>query len=549
MGKANLPKPLSSLQHYFYLVYSFGGLLWQRGTEVRFDLIASTCNRLLPKDEPLTFAHVRQMVTVDKDLITLEPLSLNKPTKSPQPFTTTIDELTTLAPSESTEMENQPVSSLYVICFPHRARRPTPQRMLKSSSAKFEKALKRFATAYQDNPDTKEILVPEVELIEPASASESGSISYGRLANDQTIFMEEDSTGGASKQNGGENSSQVYKHPPSRAVETHSKTGTNEVSGSVRKETSLAPRGMSKGERVLSFVDQIQLQENFFSDQIRHIQIIPPRPAICTPIACPLLDVASTHISQPNSSPSERGSIALLPAVFKRLQSKGISSLYVHQAQTIQHIRKGHHVVVATSTSSGKSMAYNIPVWERILENRDTRALYVFPTKALAQDQVRAVRDLIDDPNVYCDTYDGDTPVAHRRHVAQNAQIVLSNPDMLHVTMLPNHNSMDVFFKNLKFIVIDEAHVYRGVFGSHVAVILRRLRRVCSLYNSNPVFICCSATISNPKQLTEALIGDKTFLVRFELLQKTPPASKHIFEYYFILELKQLYSKLKGIHT
>jgi DEAD/DEAH box helicase domain-containing protein len=193
------------------------------------------------------------------------------------------------------------------------------------------------------------------------------------------------------------------------------------------------------------------------------------------------------------------------------LAARGVSHLYTHQAEAITHVRAGRHVVVVTPTASGKTLCYNAPVLDAIVADGATRALYLFPTKALAQDQLAELHALSEtvgqaagvDVGVF--TYDGDTPQDARRAIRTRAHVVLSNPDMLHSGILPHHPRWARLFENLRFVVIDELHAYRGVFGSHLGNILRRLRRVCRHYGSDPVFICSSATIANPRELAERL--------------------------------------------
>ena len=191
------------------------------------------------------------------------------------------------------------------------------------------------------------------------------------------------------------------------------------------------------------------------------------------------------------------------------LEKRGIHSLYTHQAHAVREILDGHDVVVVTPTASGKTMCYNLPILSAILRNPDTRALYLFPTKALSSDQVNELYDLIQlsgaDIKTY--TYDGDTPGAARKAVRQAGHIVVTNPDMLHSGILPHHTKWVKLFENLRYIVIDEIHTYRGVFGSNLANVLRRLIRLCDFYGSHPKFILCSATIANPKELAETLTG------------------------------------------
>ncbi|MCK4388071.1 MAG: DEAD/DEAH box helicase [Dehalococcoidia bacterium] len=200
----------------------------------------------------------------------------------------------------------------------------------------------------------------------------------------------------------------------------------------------------------------------------------------------------------------------LHPALEARLQSLGISALYCHQSEALNAIFAGKNVIVATPSASGKTLCYHLATLEAMLNDKDSRALYIFPTKALAQDQLRSLKDIAYPEFLAGDaiaTFDGDTPQADRVGIKKRARVVLTNPDMLHLGILPNHQSWSRLFRHLKYVVIDEAHVYRGVFGSHMANVLRRLRRLCALYDSAPQFICCSATIANPGEHAQNLVG------------------------------------------
>src|SRR5687768_12263107 len=201
------------------------------------------------------------------------------------------------------------------------------------------------------------------------------------------------------------------------------------------------------------------------------------------------------------------------------LRDRGIEQLYTHQAAAIAHALAGRNVVVTTPTASGKTLCYNAPVLSAILRDASTRALYLFPTKALAQDQLAELHELADrlsqrtEHEIGVFTYDGDTPQDARRSIRGRAHVVLSNPDMIHSGILPHHPRWAKLFENLKFVIIDELHAYRGVFGSHLTNVLRRLRRICQHYGSNPVFICSSATIANPRDLAAALVEQPFELV------------------------------------
>jgi len=206
---------------------------------------------------------------------------------------------------------------------------------------------------------------------------------------------------------------------------------------------------------------------------------------------------------------------SLEPKLVRTLQSRGYTALYSHQAAAAEAVLAGRNVTIVTPTASGKTLCYNLPVLDAILKEPDARALYLFPTKALSQDQLSELHGVIEalDADIKTHTYDGDTPGEVRRMVRSAGHIVITNPDMLHTGILPHHTKWVKLFENLRFVVIDELHNYRGVFGSHLANLLRRLRRVCAFYGSSPVFICCSATIANPKELAEGLLGESVQLI------------------------------------
>jgi DEAD/DEAH box helicase domain-containing protein len=212
------------------------------------------------------------------------------------------------------------------------------------------------------------------------------------------------------------------------------------------------------------------------------------------------------------------------------LRERGIAELYLHQSQSIEAALAGRHTVVVTPTASGKTMCYNLPVLTAVLQNPAARALYLFPTKALAQDQVVEVKSLAErlGAEIRSYVYDGDTPPAIRQACRQAGHIVITNPDMLHTGILPHHTKWVKLFENLTYIVIDELHQYRGVFGSHLANVIRRLRRICDFYGSRPIFLCSSATIANPQELAERLIGEPVQLVD---QNGAPSGEKHFLFY------------------
>ena len=196
------------------------------------------------------------------------------------------------------------------------------------------------------------------------------------------------------------------------------------------------------------------------------------------------------------------------PRIVDGLRGRGLEALYTHQAGAYAAIAAGRNVVVVTPTASGKTLCYNLPVLDAVARDPAARALYLFPTKALAADQLVELRALADAAEIglKTHTYDGDTPANVRSVVRAAGQVVITNPDMLHAAILPHHTKWFKLFENLQYVVIDELHTYRGLFGSHVANVIRRLRRICAHYGADPIFICASATIANPRELAEHVI-------------------------------------------
>ncbi len=205
----------------------------------------------------------------------------------------------------------------------------------------------------------------------------------------------------------------------------------------------------------------------------------------------------------------------LYQGLINQLKKEGINKLYSHQASALQAIQEGKNIVVVTPTASGKTLCYNLPVLDRIIKEPESRAIYIFPTKALAQDQLGELYRLVEalDKPINTFTYDGDTPVSARSAIRNQGNIVVTNPDMLHTGILPHHTKWHRLFQNLRYIVMDEIHIYRGVFGSHMANVLRRLKRICQFYGSQPQFICCSATIANPLELAEKITEKRFTLI------------------------------------
>ena len=234
---------------------------------------------------------------------------------------------------------------------------------------------------------------------------------------------------------------------------------------------------------VSSFLSRLRLLPSY-DGQMVHVENLPEQKAIYAKLDAPL--------------PEE---------LAQALAAQGMSRFYQHQAEAIDLVRCGLNVIITTPTASGKSLCYNAPVLETMLLEPEARAVYLFPTKALAQDQYQKIVGLGLGSDITVATYDGDTPKEERGWVKKYARLIITNPDMLHVGILPYHTTWGSFFRGLRYIIVDEAHVYRGVFGAHVANILRRLLRMATIYGATPQIIACSATIANPEELFSKLTG------------------------------------------
>lgn len=264
---------------------------------------------------------------------------------------------------------------------------------------------------------------------------------------------------------------------------------------------------MKKRQSINQVLETIKTDERF-RDQIVHWHTIPEKEAHYEPF--------------PSSLHTE---------IQLALNKRGVDQLYSHQAEAFRLAENGNHFVAVTPTASGKTLCYNLPVLQKIVSNPEARALYIFPTKALAQDQKAELNEMIAEMGmgpIHCYTYDGDTSPTIRQKIRKAGHIVITNPDMLHSGILPHHTKWVSLFENLQYIVIDELHTYRGVFGSHVANVIRRLKRICSFYGSSPQFICTSATIQNPRELGERLTG-----VNMEVISRNgaPSSRKHFIFY------------------
>ncbi|MGH9666651.1 MAG: DEAD/DEAH box helicase, partial [Bryobacteraceae bacterium] len=218
------------------------------------------------------------------------------------------------------------------------------------------------------------------------------------------------------------------------------------------------------------------------------------------------------------------------PRLRQTLAARGIRQLYTHQDEALRALEAGHNAVVVTPTASWKTLCYNLPVLNRLIGDPGGRAMYLFPTKALAEDQLHEFQAIVEamGSEIRAFTYDGDTPQDARRAIRERANVVLTNPDMLHSGILPHHTKWAKCFENLRYFIVDELHYYRGVYGSHLANLLRRLRRICEFYGSSPQFLCCSATIANPKELAESLTG-----APFDLVDRNgSPSGEKYFVFY-----------------
>ncbi len=241
-------------------------------------------------------------------------------------------------------------------------------------------------------------------------------------------------------------------------------------------------------------------------------------------------NIINWHI-EPERPPCWAGFPQNIPdELIRSLQASGITRLYQHQADAFLVAEAGKHFVVTTGTASGKTLCYNLPVLNHLIQDPDSRALYIFPTKALAQDQLDGINRLINGlgtrPGAF--VYDGDTPVSIRSQARGTARLIMTNPDMMHVSILPHHTLWAEFFRNLRYIIIDEIHIYRGVFGSHLANLVRRIKRVAAFYGAHPQFIMTSATIGNPQQLAQRIIEDQVEVIDQD---GSPRGARHIILY------------------
>lgn len=314
-----------------------------------------------------------------------------------------------------------------------------------------------------------------------------------------------------------------------KLIEAKNKTSSENIITRDEAEQILPPNLSGSFRQLLIHL----LTQKWYRGQLTHIHTINAKKATTVPIEAydqPIVHNQSSNnnINNSNNIPTI-DKVQLHSRVVDVLNQQRIKTLYSHQAEAIYRVlHLQQSIVIATSTSSGKTYSYNIPVLQSLCFNSQTKAIYMFPTKALAQDQLRTLRILMNifDSNIKVNTYDGDTPTSDRLRIKNECNVLLTNPDMLHLSMLPYHHDFKHIFSQLKYIIVDEMHIYRGAFGSHVAMVFRRLQRICRLYGSNPIFICCSATIANPRQLSQQLTGVKDVHVIDK--DGSPHAAKHI---------------------
>lgn len=269
---------------------------------------------------------------------------------------------------------------------------------------------------------------------------------------------------------------------------------------------------MPLSNTIKSFWDKMHLREaDMFSNNCNTND--------CTNTANFLLSDMKGTVTYSHTNSPVKGKFAPIPKITKEVKNlllqRNIKKLYSHQSKAIASVLHGHDTVIATPTASGKTMCYNIPVIDEIIKEKGTKALYIFPTKALAHDQLREITSLTEQlqTKIVINTFDGDTPKEQRSKIKQTADIIITNPDMLNFSVMPYHRGWATFLSGLKYIVIDEMHMYRGTFGSHTSNILERLRRICNFYGVNPIYICSTATIANPQTHAENLTGRKMVLI------------------------------------
>jgi DEAD/DEAH box helicase domain-containing protein len=257
--------------------------------------------------------------------------------------------------------------------------------------------------------------------------------------------------------------------------------------------------------------------------------------------------VTAWKVTEPSAGSFAEFPPGVDPRLVQVLHQRGIERLFTHQREAIEAVQNGENVVVVTPTASGKTLCYNVPILNSLLENPESRAVYLFPTKALSQDQLDELHDLITALNVDIKTYtyDGDTPVNARKAIRAAGHVVISNPDMLHTGILPHHTKWVKLFENLQYVVIDEVHQYRGVFGSHLANVIRRLKRICQWYGTKPTFILCSATIANPEELASKLIEEEVHVIQND---GSPKGEKHFVFYNPPVVNKELGIRRSSVH-
>lgn len=567
-----LPAPYQQLYHVFQVVYGIVNVFSNHNKTVKYSMIHAACTKSMATTDnrhhhKLTFDLLRQLITIDCNLIQLRPID-------PELYNASVNSdvyenmnnRSELLMNESCELyeiiqgkPNLNRSGQYINMY-HKFK--LNHKLMNDARLQFMSSLIRYYTT------THHVVIPLCPL--PLVQHENQMSNYGRLIDTGTVpageheykslYNEYNKSNDVIQvddqydiimnqpqniSNGTIHNSVGYEEQPINSdtlnnaayschtsstnmdPDLHQLLQSNQSDISEHQITpaeadSLLPSNLLGQFRKLLIH---LLTQRWYRGQLTHIHTINAKQAITVPLVpC---DAPVVLLTEPYTQPIQ--SLKLHSRVIDVINQQGIQSVYIHQAEAIHKvIYEQQSIVIATSTSSGKTMGYNIPVLQSLCHSRNTKALYLFPTKALAQDQLRTINKLMScfDSNIRVNTYDGDTPHNERIRIKNESTILLTNPDMLHLSMLPYHHDFKHIFTNLKYVVVDEMHIYRGAFGSHVSMVFRRLHRICQFYGSTPIFICCSATIANPKQLAQQLTAQPNITVIDK--DGSPHSAKHI---------------------